>query len=150
MADEVCSRVATINYQEVLVDPSSNQKGDGLRYYLKKDPVANTLLQNYQEKNRLSWVNAALGTISSTLILAGLIRSKSSSSDGISEQKALLLGGVGIFAINFIIAKTREHNNEELLLRSVEEYNKRNLPRIYFGPTLDRKKGVEATLLQEF
>ena len=41
---ETCSRVASINYQEVLIDVSSNNRGEGLRYYLAKDQIAKELL----------------------------------------------------------------------------------------------------------
>ncbi|HLW56607.1 MAG TPA: hypothetical protein VKY27_04425, partial [Bacteriovoracaceae bacterium] len=51
-AAETCSRVAIINYQEVLVDVSSSNRGEGLRFYLEKDEVAKGLLDEYQENNR--------------------------------------------------------------------------------------------------
>ena len=30
---DTCSRIATINYQDILIDTSSTKKGEGLRYY---------------------------------------------------------------------------------------------------------------------
>lgn len=49
VAEKTCSRVATINYQQVLVDAGSNKKGEGLRFYLEKDPISKKLLDKYQE-----------------------------------------------------------------------------------------------------
>ena len=49
---DTCSRVATINYQEVLVDLSNKNRGEGLRYYLEKDQISEDLLDEYQKNNR--------------------------------------------------------------------------------------------------
>jgi len=48
-AVETCSRIAIINYQEVLVDSNASDKGEGLRYHLEKDPVAKEYLNTYQK-----------------------------------------------------------------------------------------------------
>ena len=45
LASESCSRTATINYQEVLVDSASSLKGEGLRPYLAKDAEALSYLK---------------------------------------------------------------------------------------------------------
>ena len=42
ITDEPCSRSARINYQDVLVDTSSTRKGEGIKFYLEKDPIART------------------------------------------------------------------------------------------------------------
>ena len=36
--------------------------------------------------------------------------------------------------VNFFVARTLEYNNEQNLSRAIEEYNKRNLPKIFFYP----------------
>jgi hypothetical protein len=42
--------------------------------------------------------------------------------------------------LNFFVAKTLEITNEENLNRAIEEYNKRNLPKIYFSPEENRSQ----------
>ncbi len=128
-AAETCSRVAIINYQEVLVDTNSTQKGEGLRFHLEKDATALSYLDKYQEGSKIKWHNAILGTTGTTLILTALI---SNASD--NNKQSLIIGGASLILINFLVARTLEITNESNLLKAVEEYNKRNLPRIYFGP----------------
>lgn len=127
-AEETCSRVAVVNYQEILVDTNSSQKGEGLRFYLEKDAEAKYYLDRYQEGLKTSWENAILGTAGSSMILLGLLSSNRSSS------KSFLISGSAFLALNFLVAKTIAHKNERNLKMAVDEYNKRNLPRIQFIP----------------
>lgn len=129
-AAETCSRVATINYQDILVDVSSKNRGEGLRYYLEKDEVAKSLLNEYQENNRPTWKSAALSTVGSGLIIGGLL-----SPGGGETRNMFLFGGATMIAVSYMISKTIQYNNEYLLSKSVEEYNKRNTPKIFFSPT---------------
>jgi hypothetical protein len=124
---ETCSRVAIINFQEILVDTNSSQKGEGLRFYLEKDKIAESYLDLYQENSKIKWHNAALGSAGTGLILAGLF----TSSDRNARQ-TLLVGGATMILINFFVSKTQENANEANLRRAVDEYNQRNLPRIFF------------------
>jgi hypothetical protein len=140
-AAETCSRVATINYQEVLVDVSSKNRGEGLRYYLQKDEVAKGLLNEYQANNQPTWKKAALSTLGTAMILGGLMRSSNGGEDSITGKNFLLFGGATMIAISYVISKTDSYNNEYLLSKSVEEYNKRNTPKIFFSPT-DPKSGA--------
>ncbi|PIP90896.1 MAG: hypothetical protein COW01_01020 [Bdellovibrionales bacterium CG12_big_fil_rev_8_21_14_0_65_38_15] len=128
-ASQVCSRVAIINYQEILVDTSSTQKGEGLRYYLEKDPQAKDYLDEYQDGTKIKWQNAAIGTLGSGLIIGGLF-----ADDGTDAKKTMLVGGAALIIVNFFIARTLEFNNEQNLNKAIEEYNKRNLPKIFFYP----------------
>lgn len=130
---EVCSRTATINYQDVLVDINSTQKGAGLKYYLEKDPIAKSYLERYQEGTRQLWPSATIGTTGSLMILSGLLVQDLSTS-----RDALLIGGSALLIINFLVAKTLEVGNEKYLIKSIDEYNKRNLPRIDFLPNDDK------------
>lgn len=124
---ETCSRVAIVNFQEILVDTNSSQKGEGLRFYLEKDKTAESYLDLYQENSKIKWHNAALGSAGSGLILAGLLTSGNR-----NARQSLLIGGATMILVNFFISKTQENANEANLRRAVEEYNQRNLPRIYF------------------
>lgn len=126
-AEETCSRVAVINYQEVLVDTSSTQKGEGLRHHLNKDPIAKNYLDIYQDTSRIKWQNAALGTLGTGLILSSFLINTDQ-----ENKKSLIVGGVSLLIINFLVARTLEFTNEENLKKSIDEYNKRNLPKIYF------------------
>jgi hypothetical protein len=142
-AAETCSRVATINYQEVLVDVSSKNRGEGLRYYLEKDEVAKGLLNEYQANNRPTWKSAALSTAGTALMIGGLLRTSGGDEDSITGRNFLLFGGATMIAVSYLISKTNQYNNEYLLLKSVEEYNKRNTPKIFFSPT-NPKDGLGA------
>lgn len=150
-ADQSCSRVATVNYQEVLVDVSASYRGEGLRYYLEKDQVAKELLDEYQENNKPTWKSAAMSTIGTAMILGGFLRSDSNANESFAGRNVLIFGGATLIAVSYLISKTNQFNNEHLLQRSVEEYNKRNTPRIYFGPagTTD-SMGVGLGLQKDF
>ncbi len=136
-AAEICSRIAVINYQEVLVDTNSAQKGDGLRFFLSKDKNATKFLNTYQEGTKIKWHSTVLGSLGTILFLSGLFKSSGSS------NKTTFMGvGAGLVGLNFVISKTLEKNNEINLIRAIEEYNKRHIPRIYFNiPYNDNLRG---------
>jgi hypothetical protein len=135
-----CGRTVTIDYQDVLIDNDATQKGEGLRYYLAKDPVALSLLDKYQEGTKVHWANAVLGTIGTGLLLGGYLSFNMDHRDG---QKNMIISGVVLLAVNFLIAKTYESYNETYLEQAIEEYNRRHLPRIMLdAPTGDPKDGV--------
>jgi hypothetical protein len=150
-AAETCSRVATINYQEVLVDVSSNNRGEGLRYYIEKDELAKDLLNEYQENNKPSWKTAALSTVGTGMIIAGILRTGTGENEAFTNRYNLLIGGFSMIAISYLISRTNQYKNEFLLQKSVDEYNKRNTPKIYLTP-LDTQKGlgIGVGLGQEF
>lgn len=150
-AVETCSRVATINYQEVLVDVSSKNRGEGLRYYLEKDQVSKELLNEYQENNRPTWKSAALSTLGTAMILGGLLRTSGGENETITSRNFLLFGGATMIAVSYLVSKTNQYNNEYLLLQSIEEYNKRNTPKIFFSPTNPKNGlGLGIGIGQEF
>jgi hypothetical protein len=145
-----CSRVAAINYQEVLVDVSNN-RGEGLRYYLEKDPIAKELLDQYQDNNKSTWKKAALSTVGSGMILGGLLRSNDGENETFTGRNSLLFGGAILVAVSYLITKTNQYNNEYLLLKSIDEYNKRNNPKIYFSPDQTQDGlGLEIGIKKEF
>ncbi len=127
-ATETCSRIATINFQEVLVDPNSSQKGEGLRYFLEKDPESKNYLDLYQKGTEINWQNALLGTLGTGLILSSTMVNDS------QNKKVLLISGATFVLLNFLISRTLEVQNELNLEKAIEEYNKRNLPKIDFNP----------------
>lgn len=148
-ATETCSRVATINYQEVLVDVSSSNRGEGLRYYLEKDQIATELLNEYQDNNRSTWKSAAMSTLGSAMMLGGLLRTNQGENETFTNKNFLLFGGATLIGVSYLISKTNQYTNEYLLSKSVEEYNKRNTPRIFFAPT-DDGAGLGFGVGQEF
>ena len=148
LAAETCSRVATINYQEVLVDVSSRNRGEGLRYYLAKDPQANELLNEYQRNNKSSWKSAAMSTLGVGMILGALLRTSNGNDESITGKNFLLFGGLTLITVNYFVSRTMEANNEQNLTQAVEEYNKRNTPKIFFSPT--NSGGFGAGVSQEF
>lgn len=135
---EVCSRIAIVNYQEVLVDTNTNQKGEGLRFYLEKDPVAKSYLDKYQEGSDIKLENAIMGTLGTGLIIGGFLNN-----DNDKRKKVLLISGVSMLLVNFLVAKTAEYSNENNLLRAIKEYNKKNLPKIFFQPSAKNDSGFD-------
>ena len=131
--DEACSRIAIINQQEILVDPSTTRKGEGLRFHLEKDQVAKDYLKRYQDVGENKWRPATLGTIGTGLILGAFIANTSN-----NNRKAMIIGGTSTLLINFLITKTIESANESLLLKSIQEYNKRHEPKIYIKSKDDK------------
>jgi len=127
-AVETCSRIAIINYQEVLVDSNTSQKGEGLRYHLEKDPVAKQYLDTYQKNSGIRWPSAVLGTAGTGLLLFGFFNSNS------ENRRLYIISGTATILVNFLVARTLEVTNESNLNKAVEEYNKRNLPKIFFNP----------------
>jgi hypothetical protein len=127
-ATETCSRIAVINFQEVLVDTNSTDKGEGLRFHLEKDPVAKEYLNLYQKNSAVTWPSAVIGTTGTGILLYGFFNRDS------VDRPIFLISGAAVILVNFLIARTVEFTNEKNLTRSIEEYNKRNLPKIYFNP----------------
>lgn len=125
---ETCSRIAIINYQEVLVDANTSEKGEGLRYHLEKDPVALQYLNTYQKNSGIKWPSAVLGTAGTGLLLFGFFNSDS------EDRRVYILAGTTTILVNFLVARTLELTNEANLNKAIEEYNKRNLPKIFFNP----------------
>lgn len=150
-AQETCSRVAVVNYQEILVDTSSDGKGEGLRYYLAKDAKAEKLLDEYQAKNKPQAWNAAASTVGSGLVIAGLLHNDNSDNPG-SARNNLIYSGLLLSIVSFLYIKTTQYNNERILKNAVDQYNKRNSPRIYFSPYNDdnRNFGAGIGITQEF
>ena len=149
---ETCSRLATVNFQEVLVDSSTSKKGEGLRFYLDKDPIAKSILNKYQDRNKASFTSAALSTIGSSMISAGLLGVNTGREEAIFQRDNLVIGGLMVIALNYLTTVTIQYNNEALLERSVEQYNKRNTPTIYFSPykNADSDTGVGIGIKQDF
>jgi hypothetical protein len=146
-AQDTCSRIAMINFQEVLVDTSSSNKGEGLRFYIEKDPIAKKYLESYQEKNKPKWYSTLVGSAGTFMVLYGTFQSSTST----FNKSTFLYSGVSLLILNYLMAKTNDHNNEYFLNKSINEYNKRNLPRIYFNPIVNNKKfGVRGGILKEF
>lgn len=145
---ETCSRKAIVNYQEILVDGGSNKKGEGLRFYLEKDKYSKELLDKYQDANKPTIWSASTSTIGSFMILSGLLQTNED--DGIQNRNTLLYGGGILVALSYLVTRTLQYNNEEMLKRAVDQYNKRNLPRIYFSPYNNNSPGVGVGIQQGF
>jgi hypothetical protein len=127
-AAETCSRIAIINFQEVLVDSNTSEKGEGLRYHLEKDPVAKQYLDTYQKNSTIKWPSAVLGTAGTGLLVYSFFN------DNSEDRRFYLIAGAATILVNFLVSRTLEVTNESNLNRAIEEYNKRNLPKIFFNP----------------
>ena len=143
-ANEACSRIAIINQQEFLVDPSSNKKGEGLRYYLARDEEAKRLLEKYQNTSDQRLRSAIVGTTGVLMLLGSAFVN-----EGSSNRQALLIGGISTIFVNFLVSKTIDNNNEKYLIEAVHEYNKRREPKIFFkskdGEVTEPKMYLEKT-----
>lgn len=149
-AEETCGRTALINGQRILVDTNSVQKGEGLKHYIDKDPVAKEYLDIYRQGVGTKWQNAALGTIGTLLVLSGLLIGNDS-----TNKKAMMVGGASLMVVNFFVARTYENSNENNLHKSVDEYNRRNAPKIFLeNSEKDRPgkgdKGIIFNLIKDF
>lgn len=138
-AADTCSRVAVINYQEVLVDAGAGKMGEGLRYFLERDPLSKNLLDTYQKKNQPTILNASASTLGSIMILTGLLQT--SDEGAISSKNTMIYGGSLLVAVSYLASKTLKFNNEKYLKQAIDQYNKRNSPRIYFSPFQDDNGG---------
>ena len=120
-----CERVATVNHQEIPLETMSGSKGEGLRPYLEKDDEAMRHLELYQERHRIHPFNTLLGVVGPGLLATGLVL------DSRSEQKkTFLTWGAVLVVTNFLVTKTIQGTGDSYLEKAVEEYNKRNSPRI--------------------
>ena len=152
---EVCSRKAVINHQEVLVDPSSYNKGEGLSFYLDQDPQAKMYMDQYRDNKRPFWLGASIGTLGTGLMLTGLF-TRDDKSSGIGRKEYFLIGGAAVLALNFLISRTLDFHNEKNLSKAIDVYNQRNVPKIYFSPfqnTDDSGKssmGIQGGVRSEF
>ncbi|MCY4643077.1 MAG: hypothetical protein OXB88_00500 [Bacteriovoracales bacterium] len=140
---ETCGRTAIINNQEVLMDISSSSKGEGLRPFLERDAVAKSYLDRYQEEGFSRNRNAVVGTLGVTLLLGAVLTTEEGRWGPFREQE-LIAGGLSLLFVNFLLAKGIEARNENLLRRSIDEYNKRNRPKIYFLPGQNRRSPSSA------
>ncbi len=149
-AGENSSRIATVNYQQVLVDPSSSAKGEGLRFFLERDPLAKKYLDEYQNRSKPSIQSASLGTIGAVLLLSGFLNTNSKDSGDVASRQNLLFGGVFFLGVSYLISRTIQYNNENLLNQAVDEYNKRNSPKIFFSTGFNVGQGGGIGLSKDF
>jgi hypothetical protein len=145
LASESCSRIATINYQEVLVDSSSCLKGEGLRSYLQEDAKALEYLDKYQQNSKPGLKSSILSTTGIVLSLLSMTTDQNKSS--LYNSNVLLTTGLSMILINFIYNKTYQDQNEKNLQRALDEYNSKHDSKIDLGPTARHKPVSEQTLL---
>lgn len=147
---EICSRIAKINFQEVLVDAGDGRKAEGLRFYLEKDLVAKNLLDEYQDINRPSALSVGVSTVGSLMILTSIFQT--GNSNALGHRDTLMFSGIAVIGINYLINKTISQNSEKILNKAIEQYNKRNSPKIFFNPYLDDSNnlGASAGFTQRF
>ncbi len=132
IASESCSRTATINYQEVLIDSANSLKGEGLRPYLAKDPQAISYLEIYQKNARPSFKSSFLGTTGVALSLLSFTTNSDHKAPW--NSKVLLTTGLSLIVINYIFNHTLQKANEENLYNAIDEYNLKHRPKIEFTP----------------
>ncbi len=150
MAIETCSRKAIINYQEVLVDTSTNKRGEGLRYFLSKNKESERLLNEYQNLSKPSLRKALLSTLGSTMLLSGLLLTNDNENNFLNKT-TLTVGGAFVIVLSYLTTKTIQYKNEAVLERAVQNYNQNEKPTIYFSPYIDSQGyGGSIGVSQEF
>lgn len=140
-ANQTCSRLAIVDERNVLVDSSSLCKGEGLRPYLSKDPIALSYLDQYQEGLKTNWFRAGMSMFGSSLILAGILTG-SPTKKGLANKDVLIYSGIGLLGLSYILTRTHQAQNEEYLNKSILEYNLRNWPKIEFSPLLEKSQSA--------
>ena len=149
-AQNKCSRTVQINGKNVSIDASSTQKGEGLRYYLSKDPIAYQYFEQYTDSNKPNWRRIGVSTFGIGLITAGLL-SSNETKNIFYKRDTLFYSGIGIVALSFLYAKTKQGEKEVWLEKSVKEYNKRSQPKIYWAPQYaPEKQGWGLTISREY
>ena len=123
-----CGRTVFIGHKEILLDTGSKQKGEGLRSYLAKDSKALHYLNLYQKGHATGPLNTFFAALAPSLFLAGFMVDSNS-----RQQKTLYTWGAVLILANFLISKTLQSANEGHLERAIEEYNKRQVPKIRYG-----------------
>ena len=131
-ASESCSRTATINYQEVLIDSANSLKGEGLRPYLAKDPQALSYLEIYQKNARPSFKSSFMGTTGVALSILSFTTNSEHKAPW--NSKVLLTTGLSLIVMNYIFNHTLQRANEENLYKAIDEYNLKHRPTIEFTP----------------
>ena len=125
LAGKSCGRTAIVNHQEIPLEITSKRKGEGLRVYLEKDKGALHYLDIYQERNRIRPFNTLLGIVGPGALLTGIVLESES-----EHKKTFLTWGAVLVVTNFLVTKTIQGTSEFYLEKAVEEYNKRNSPKI--------------------
>jgi hypothetical protein len=133
LAEELCSRTVEINSQEVLIDLNSTQKGEGLKSYLEKDPQANSYYEKYQEGNKFEWQDTLLGTGGALAVLTGLSLGSQNTS-----KNTFIIAGASMIALQFILGYSIKRSNETNLEKAIDEYNKRNFPKINVSENVEK------------
>lgn len=131
--DDKNGRTVQINGESIAIDASTTQKGEGIRYYLEKDPIALEYLNQYAQTNKPNWKRIAVSTFGVGLILGSIIASNETDNIFL-KRDTLLYSGLGIVALSFIFAKTKQGEQEIYLNQAIQEYNKRNKPEIIWSP----------------
>lgn len=138
-----------MNYQKIIVDTSSRNKGEGLRFYLSKDAKALSYLDEYQEKNKATGTSTFFNSLGGTVVLSGLVYS--SFTDDKNKSNSLIYAGLAIVGLNFFYTRIKQYNSEPYLEKAIREYNKRNTPKIFFSPTISAgQTGLGVGAYQEF
>jgi hypothetical protein len=90
-----------------------------------------------------------MSTLGTAMMIGGLMRTNEGDTETLTSRNFLIFGGMTMIGVSYLISKTNQVTNEYLLSKSIEEYNKRNTPKIFFSPTNDGK-GLGFGVGQEF
>ena len=71
-----------------------------------------------------------MGSVGTGLLIGGILAAK----NNLLERQSLIAVGSTLLVLNFFLAQALKSQNENLLFKAIKEYNKENLPKIYFIP----------------
>ncbi|MDH4467643.1 MAG: hypothetical protein QE271_06250 [Bacteriovoracaceae bacterium] len=127
-AQDSCSRIATVNYQDIFIDSSSSKKGEGLRNYLSQNAESLSLLNTYQENTVPNYWISGASTAGLLMVILGMASSRDSGT--YYSKQTLMSTGLVVIAVSLITSQALKAKNEDRLMKSIDIYNSNNDPKI--------------------
>lgn len=120
-----CDRPFTIHGEIYSVDSPQSQDASTLSYFVKSVPEADALLMEYRENRLSSKTSAYIGTLGILMfVFSNTIAKQFDVSAQGPVRDTLRIGGLAFTAGGFFFTFAHLNQNEQLISRSVEAYNK--------------------------
>jgi hypothetical protein len=122
-----CDRPFTFHGETYSVDSPQSQDASTLRYFVKSVPDADTMLLEYQENRLTSKTSAYIGTLGILMfVFSNAVAKQFDVSAQGPVRDTLRIGGLAFTAGGFFFTFAHLNQNEHLISRSVEAFNKAN------------------------
>jgi hypothetical protein len=120
-----CDRPFVIHGETYSADSPQSQDAQTLRYFMKPVPEADSLLGVYQNNRKTIRSSAYIGTLGLVMFLfSNTISKQFDEASRDSVRNVLKVGGLSLAAGGFFFSFTFLNDNEKLIPRAVETYNK--------------------------